>query len=88
MKRVTQHWWCNVSALLTWMDSASTSSGLISDTGWISDSDIKHVDLELAAVTAPAQVKEVSVHQGSVEAQLSIDVGQAAMMDNVIPAPL
>ena len=86
VKRGTQHCSCNFPALLTCMDSASTSSDLISDTGSIADSDIKHLDLELAAVTAPAQVKEVSVHQGSVKAPPAIDVGQAPMMDNVIPA--
>ena len=36
------------------MDSASTSSELISKTGWIADSDIRDVDLDSAAVTAPA----------------------------------
>ena len=75
-------------ALLTWMDSASTSSELISETGSIADSDIRDVDLELAAVTAPAQVTEVSVHQGSVEAQPGIDAVQAPTMDNLVPAPL
>ena len=38
-------------------------------------------------MTAPAQVIEVSV-QGSVEALPAIGVGQALIMDNVIPAPL
>ena len=71
MKRGTQHWSCNVPALLT---SASTSSDLIPDTGLIADSDIKDVVLELAAVTAPAQGIEVSVHQGSVVAPPAIDV--------------
>ena len=42
--------------------------------------------LDSAAVTAPAQVIEVSV-QGSLEAPPAIDAGQAATMDNVIPAP-
>ena len=46
------------------------------------------MDLELAAVTAPAQVIEVLVHQGSVEEPPAIDAGQASTMDNVIPAPL
>ena len=58
------------------MDSASTSSELISKTGWIADSDIRDVDLDSAAVTAPAQVIEISV-QGSVEAPPAIDAGQA-----------
>ena len=47
------------------MDSASTRLDLFSETGSIADSDLRDVDLELAAVTAPAQVIEVSVHQGS-----------------------
>ena len=88
MERGTQHWPCNVPALLTWMDSASTSSVLIPDTGSIADLDIKDVDLELAVVTSLAQVIEFSVHQGSVEAPPAIDVGQAPTMDNVIPALL
>ena len=73
-ERGTQNWSCNVPELLTWMDSASTSSDLIPDTGSIVDSDITDVDLELAAVTAPAQVIEVSVHQGTVVAPPAIDV--------------
>ena len=89
VKRGTlQYWSCNVPALLAWMDSASTSSDLISETGSIADSDLRDLDLELAAVTAPAQVIEVSVHQGSVEAPPAIDAGQALTIDNVIPAPL
>ena len=70
------------------MDSASTSSDLISDTGLIADSDIRDVDLEFSAVTAPAQVIAVSIHQGSVKALPAIDVGQPRTMDNVIPVPL
>ena len=46
------------------------------------------MDLDLAAVTAPAQVVEVLVHQGSVEEPPVIDAGQALTMDDVIPAPL
>ena len=57
VKRGTQHWSRNVPALLTWTDSASTSSDLISETGSIANSDIRDVDFELAAVTAPAQVR-------------------------------
>ena len=75
VKRGTQHWSCNVPALLTWIDSASTSSDLISDTGSIADSDIRDLNLESAAATAPAQVIAVSIHQGSVEALPAIDVG-------------
>ena len=52
------------------------SSELISETGSIADSDLRDVDLELAAVTAPAQVVEVSVHQGSVEEPIAIDASQ------------
>ena len=52
-KRGTQHWWCEAPALLAWMDLASTSSELHSDTGSIADSDLREVDLELAAATAP-----------------------------------
>ena len=53
----------------------------------IADSDIQDVDLDSAAVTAPAQVIEVSV-QGSVEGLPTIDAGQAMTKDNVIPVPL
>ena len=68
------------------MDSASTSLDLISETGSIADSDLRDVDLELAAVTAPTQVVEVSVHSGSVNAPPAIHAaGQAPTMDNVIP---
>ena len=74
MKRGTQHWSCHIPALLVWMDSASTSSELISETGSIADSDIRDVNLDSAAVTAPAQVIEVSV-QGSFEAPPAIDAG-------------
>ena len=68
------------------MDSASTSLELIAETGWIADSDIRDLYLDSAAVTAPAQVIDVSV-QGSVEAPPAIDVGQALTTDNVIPTP-
>ena len=87
VKTGTQHWSCHVPALLVWMDSASTSSELISETGLIADSDIWVVDLVSAAETAPAQVTEVST-LGSVQARPAIDTGQALTMDNVIPAPL
>ena len=87
VKRGTQHWSCHVTALLVWMDSVSTSSELISETGLIADSDIRDVDLDSATVTAHSQVIEVSVHQGSVEAPPAIDAGQALTMDNVIPTP-
>ena len=62
VKRGTQHWSSKVDALLVWMDSASTSPDLISETGSIANSDLREVDLELAAVTDPTQVVEVSVH--------------------------
>ena len=51
-KRGTQHWSCQAPALLAWMNSASSSSELHSDTGSIADSDLREVDLELAAATA------------------------------------
>ena len=50
---------CDGPARLVWMDSESTSSELLSETGSIADSDLRDVDLELAAVTAPTQVVEV-----------------------------
>ena len=88
VKRGTQHWSCK-KALLTWMDSATTSPDMISETGSIADSDFRDVDLDLAAVTANTQVVEVSVHsERSVKEPLAIDAGQAPAMDNVIPAPL
>ena len=54
MKRGTQHWSCNVPTLLVYMDSASTCSELLSETGLIADLDIRprHVDLDSSAVTA------------------------------------
>ena len=74
VKRGTQHWSCNVPALLVWMDSASTSSELLLETGSIADLDLRDVHLELAAATAPTQVVEVSVHsEGSVEEPPAID---------------
>ena len=65
------------------MDSASTSSELHSDTGSFADSDIREVDLELAAATAPTQVVEVSIHQSLVEEPPAIVEGQASTMDIV-----
>ena len=65
-KRGTQHWSCQAPALLAWMDLASTSLELHLDTGSIADSDIREVDLELAAATAPTEVVTVSVHQSLV----------------------
>ena len=56
VKRGTQHWSCSVPVLRVWMDSASTSSELLSETGSIADSDLRDVDLDLAAVTTPTQV--------------------------------
>ena len=88
VKRGTQHWSCNIPSLLVWMDSASTSSDLLSETGSIADSDLRDVDLDLAAVTAPTQVVEVSVHQGSFEEPPTIDAGQAQTTYNMIPALL
>ena len=50
-KRGTEHWSCQAPVLLAWMDWASTSSELHPDMGSIADSDIREVDLELAAAT-------------------------------------
>ena len=86
VKRGTQHWSGNVPTLLVWMDSSSTSSELISETGSIADSDIRDVDLDSAAVIAPAQFQEVSV-QDPVEEPPAIDAGQAPTMDNLVPTP-
>ena len=58
------------------------------DTGSIADSDIREVDLELAAATAPSQVVEVSIYQGLVEEPPAIVEGQAPIMDVVTTVPL
>ena len=76
-KRGTQHWPCQAPALLARMDSASTSSELLSETGSIADSDLRDVDQELAAATASTQVVEVPIHQSSVEQSPAIDGGPA-----------
>ena len=69
VERGTQHWLCHVPALLVLdIDSASTSSKLISETGSIADLDIQDIDLDSSAVTAPDQVLEVP-DQGSVKAR-------------------
>ena len=86
-KRGTQHWACQAPALLTWMDSASTSSESLLETGSIADSDLRDVDLELAVATAPTQVVQVSIHQSSVKESPAIDAGQAPTMVNVITVP-
>ena len=52
--------------------------------GAIADSDLRDVDLELAAATSSTRVVVVSVHQSSVEESPAIDAGQAPTMDNVI----
>ena len=70
------------------MDSAVTSSELHSDTGSIADSDLREVDLELAAATAPTQVVEVSIHQSLVKESPAIVAGQAPTMDIVTTMPL
>ena len=87
-KRETEHWSCQAPVLLAWMDSASTNSELHPDMGSIADSDIREVDLELAAATAPAQVVTVSVHQSLVKEPPAIVKGQATTMDIVTPLPL
>ena len=86
-KRGTSHWSCQAPALLAWMESASTSSDLLSDNGSIADLDIREVDLELAAASAPTQVAEVSIHESSV-VEPAIMTGQAPTMDIVSTVPL
>ena len=81
------HWSCQAPALLAWMDSASTSSDLLSDNGSIADSDIREVDLELAAASAPTEVVEVSIHESSVR-EPAIMTGQAPTLDIVSTVPL
>ena len=61
---------------------------LLSETGSIADSNLRDVDLELAAVTAHALVVEDSVHQSSVQESPAIDTGHALTMDNVTTVPL
>ena len=86
VKRGTQHWTCNIPALLTWMDSASTSLDLISEAGLLADSDISDVDLDSANVETHSQVVEVSVHQGPVKGTSTIvEAGRAPTMDNFVP---
>ena len=70
------------------MNSASTSLELHSDTGSIADSDIREVDLELAAATALTQIVTISVHQSLVEEPPPIVEGQALTMDIVTTMPL
>ena len=70
------------------MDSASSSSELHSDTVSFADSDIREVDLELAAATAPNQVVAVSIHQSLVQEPPAIGEGQALTMDIVTTMPL
>ena len=73
--RGTHHWTCNFPAFSSWMDSASTSSERISETGSLADLDIKDVDLVSAIVKAHWQATEVSVHQGPAEVTSAIDAG-------------
>ena len=87
-KRGTQHWSCQAPALPAWVDYASTSSELHSDTGSVADSDLREVDLELAAATAPTHVVEVSIHQIWVQESPAIVAGQAPTMDIVTTMPL
>ena len=83
----TSHSSCQAPALLAWMESASTSSDLLSDNRSIADLDIREVDLELAAASAPTQVAEVSIHESSV-VEPAIMTGQAPTMDIVSTVPL
>ena len=86
-KRGTQHWACNVPALQTWMESASTSSGLISEVSSLADSDIRDVDLDSVNVKAHSHFVEASVHQGPVDATSAlVESGQAPTMDNLVSA--
>ena len=62
-------------------------SDLQLDTGSIADSNIREVDLELAAVTAPTQAVEVSIHQSFVE-EPAIMTCRAPTMDIVSTVPL
>ena len=67
----------------------STSSDLYSVTGSIADSDLRDMDLVLAAVTAPTQASRSSSWSArSVEEPPAIDVSRAPTMDNVIPVVL
>ena len=67
-RRGTPHWMCNIPALQTWMETASTSSDLISEVSFLSDSDISDLDFGSVNVEAKSKLVEVSVHQGPVEA--------------------
>ena len=86
-KRGTQHWSCQAAALLTWMDSASTSLELHSEPGSIADSELGEVDLELAATTANTLEVQVSIHQSLVEEPPTIIACQAPTMDIVTTVP-
>ena len=86
-RRGTQHWPCLAPVVLAWMDSASTSLGFTIDTGSIADSNIREVDLELAAATAPTQAVEVSIHQSFAE-EPAITTCRAPTMDIVSTVPL
>ena len=58
-----QHWTCSVPILKAWMESASTSSDLISQVSSLADSDIRDVDLDSVNVGAISQVVESSRKQ-------------------------
>ena len=66
-RRGTQHWSCLAPVVLAWMDSASTSLGFTIGHRIYADLNIREVDLELVAATAPTQAVEVSIHQSFVE---------------------
>ena len=55
-----QHWTCSVPILKAWMESASTSSDLISEVSSLADSDIRDLDLDSVNVGAISQVVESS----------------------------
>ena len=70
------------------MDSGSTSSELRSEAGFITDSELQEVDLELSASTANTLEVEVPIQQSLVEELPAIVACQAPTMDIVTTVPL
>ena len=89
--RGARHWTCTVSALETWLEHTSTSSGLLSVVGSIADSEIRNlgfIDNFINVGDGTVMVVEVSVHQGPVGVTSAILVTeQAPTMDIMVPAP-
>ena len=56
------HRTCNFPALQTWMETASTSSDLISEVSFLADSDIRDLDFGSVNVEADSQLSQLSVH--------------------------